>query len=123
MADRLADGRRIAELLASELEGRRDRGLDRVGVSDADPAVEPTADGARAFDVTRSGEVLASVLVQPDQVLVAFPSLSDPIEAAVAGTDLELIQDPPSGGGARVVVPDGAAVKRVVPVIRAAVES
>lgn len=121
MADRLEDGRRIAQLLASELDGRTDRGLDRVAVSDAEPDVEPTADGARAFDVTVSGDLVARVLVQPDQVLVEIPSLTDAVEAAVGENGLQL--DRPAAGAARVIVPDGAAVKRAVPVIRAALES
>ncbi|GAA0518059.1 hypothetical protein SAMN04488066_1198 [Halorubrum aquaticum] len=46
--DRLTDGVRIGQLLASEVTGDRGRlrGLD---VTDADPDVEPTADGALAF--------------------------------------------------------------------------
>lgn len=121
--DRLGDGRRIAQLLASELDGRTDRGLEHVAVSEADPAVEPTEEGARAFDVTRSGDVLARVLVQPEQALVTFPSLTAPVEAAAAERGLELEPEHSSGAAVTVVVPDGAAVKRVVPVIRAALQT
>ncbi|MFB6361810.1 MAG: hypothetical protein ABEH59_10885 [Halobacteriales archaeon] len=121
MDDRLGDGRRIAQLLASELDGRTDRGLDRVAVSDAAPEVEPTADGARAFDVSVSGALVARVLVQPDQVLVNLPAGSEAVAAAIAESGLELVR--PAPGEARVIVPDGAAVKRVVPVFRAALEA
>ncbi|MFB6095961.1 MAG: hypothetical protein ABEJ74_01060 [Haloferacaceae archaeon] len=48
--DRLSDGRRIAQLLASELDGLGGD-LERVAVVDADPDVEPTADGALAYAV------------------------------------------------------------------------
>lgn len=121
MDDRLEDGRRIAQLLASELDGRTDRGLDRVAVSDADPDVEPSPTGARAFDVTESGALVARVLVQPEQLLVEIPVGPEAVEAAVADRDLELVR--PASGDAHVIVPDGAAVKRVVPVIRAAIEA
>jgi hypothetical protein len=117
MDDRLEDGRRIAQLLASELDGRTDRGLDRVAVSDAEPDVEPTSDGVRAFDVSECGDLVARVLVQPEQVLVEIPSLTEAAEAAAAENGLELTQ--PAVGAARVIVPDGATVKRVVPVVRA----
>ncbi|TYT61312.1 hypothetical protein [Natrialba swarupiae] len=50
--ERITDGKRIAQLLASELEGREDGGLERIAVTDADRDVEPTADGARAYDVS-----------------------------------------------------------------------
>ena len=45
--DRLSDGVRIAQLLASEIDGNRSR-LRHLHVTDADPDVDPTADGAFA---------------------------------------------------------------------------
>lgn len=51
--DEITDGRRIAELLASELTGRRDGELAALSVVDADRDVEPTVGGARAYDVER----------------------------------------------------------------------
>lgn len=51
--DRITDGRRIAELLASEIEGRTDGDLGRFAVSNANHDVEPTVDGARAYDLVR----------------------------------------------------------------------
>lgn len=49
--ERVTDGRRIAELLSSELHGRRDGGLHRVSVVDVTDDVEPTVDGARAYGI------------------------------------------------------------------------
>ncbi|SMO32752.1 hypothetical protein [Halorubrum cibi] len=48
VAGRLTDGVRIAQLFASEVTGDRGR-LREVDVTDADPDVEPTPDGALAF--------------------------------------------------------------------------
>lgn len=48
VADRLTDGVRIGQLFASEVTGDRGR-LRDLAVTDADPEVEPTADGALAF--------------------------------------------------------------------------
>lgn len=53
--DRLADGRRIAELLASEVEGHGDE-LAALAVADADRDVEPTPDGALAYRIVRADD-------------------------------------------------------------------
>ncbi len=45
--ERITDGRRIAELLSSEVDGREDGELAEYAVTNADRDVEPTAD-ARA---------------------------------------------------------------------------
>ncbi|MEY7849489.1 hypothetical protein AB7C87_09880 [Natrarchaeobius sp. A-rgal3] len=50
--ERITDGKRIAQLLASELDGREDDGLEAVAVTDADRDVEATVDGARAYEVS-----------------------------------------------------------------------
>ncbi|GAB7091742.1 hypothetical protein JCM18237_20130 [Halorubrum luteum] len=50
--DRLSDGVRIAQLLASEVDGDRTR-LRRLRVTDADPDIDATADGALAYRVVR----------------------------------------------------------------------
>ncbi|MWV63731.1 hypothetical protein GRS48_02670 [Halorubrum sp. JWXQ-INN 858] len=50
VTDRLTDGVRIAQLLASEVTGNRGRLRDLV-VTDADPDVEPTVDGALAYSL------------------------------------------------------------------------
>jgi hypothetical protein len=52
--DRLTDGRRIAELLASELDGLGGA-LAAVAVVDADRDAEATPDGAYAYRVVRRG--------------------------------------------------------------------
>jgi hypothetical protein len=115
--DRVTDGRRIAELLASELEGRVDGGLARVAVTDADRDVEPRPEGARAYGVTLDGERLAAVFVHPDRAHLAFAAHQD-AAAAIAG-DLELrvrpkATEPPQ---TLVFVESGAAVKRAADVV------
>lgn len=147
--DRLTDGRRIAELLASELDGLGDD-LAGVAVTDVDPAVEPTPGGARAYRVTAradgagaggwSGDadsaedaddgeggngadstVLASVFVQPDRARVEFLVAQD--VAAAAGDENGLRVRPKAVRPPRtlVFVEDGAEVKRAVSVFEAVV--
>jgi hypothetical protein len=71
-ADRVRDGHRIAELLASELTSGATH--EALTLSDADPEVTPTPDGALAYRVLddRADEVIAEVFVQPDRAYVEF---------------------------------------------------
>ncbi len=131
--DRITDGRRIAQLLASELDGRGDGAFDALAVVDADPDVEPTADGARAYDVALVGDDaggaggdgadetrhLATVFVQPDRARVEFVAAVEAAAERASDADLRVrpkATDPPR---TLVFVPSGAAVKRVADVFEA----
>lgn len=148
--DRLTDGRRIAQLLASELTGGVDR-LTRLSVTDADPDVEPMTDGALAYtvrfgsDATEDGasadgptedsdqteddasedsdetEELAEVYVQPDRVRVEFRVA--PAAAAETGREQNLRVRPKAVRPPRTIVfvEDGAQVKWILPVFEAVV--
>lgn len=127
--DRLADGTRIAQLLASELTGGVDR-LTRVSVTDADPDVEPTTDGALAYTVRFGGdetedsdqtEELAEVYVQPDRARVEFRVAPD--VAAEVGQAQNLRVRPKAVRPPRTIVfvEDGAQVKWILPVFEAVV--
>ena len=115
--DRITDGRRIAELLASELDGREDGVLESIRVTDADRDVEPTADGERAYDVTFCDERVARVFVQPDRARLEFEVGQD--VAAKTGEQLELRVRPKATQPPRtlVFVESGAAVKRATDVV------
>ncbi|MFB6165643.1 MAG: hypothetical protein ABEJ31_10835 [Haloarculaceae archaeon] len=124
--ERITDGKRIAQLLASELSGRESGPLGALAVVDADPDADPTPDGTFAYGVDRDGERLADVFVQPDRARV---ELRRNVEAAMAaaervreGTALRArpkAVDPPR---ALVFVESGAAVKAAVDVLVAAGE-
>lgn len=134
--DRTTDGVRIAQLLASELTAGGGA-LRPLAVSDADPDVEPTTDGALAYRVTTTGEnpggegdggkgtpagtVVADVYVQPDRVRVEFVAAPD--AAARAGEEAGLRVRPKAVRPPRAVVfvEDGAEVKRVRAAFAAAV--
>jgi hypothetical protein len=135
MEDRLADGRRIAELLASEVSGHGDE-LAPLAVVDADRSVEPTPAGALAYRVARddagvddgtageSGDdgVVAAVYVQPERVRIEFRTAQSAVAAAAEAAGLRVRR---AGGPPRtlVFVADGAAVKRALDVFAAAVQS
>jgi len=120
--DRITDGHRIAELLASELDGRADGSLDRVAVVNADGDVTPAEGGVRAYDVAVEGSVLASAFVHPERVHLSFARGTDAaLEAAESGGLGTHRGTPPADP--RVFVADGAEVKRAVEVVIAAVRT
>jgi hypothetical protein len=139
---RLSDGRRIAQLLASELTG--DRGpLARIVVVDADPAAEPTVDGTRAYRVVRvanegalaiddRGETtieaaeadtadLAAVFLQPDRARIEFAVAPETAAAAAERAGLRVRPKAVEPPRTLVFVEDGAEVKRAREVFRAVV--
>jgi hypothetical protein len=102
--DRITDGKRIAQLLASELTGLETGPLGAVAVTDADPEAEPASGGTVAYRVTVEGEAVGAVVMYPGRVVV---DLGGEGSAGVERTtDDEL------------VVESGAAVKRAVDVVR-----
>jgi hypothetical protein len=115
--DRVTDGRRIAELLSSELHGREDGGLAAVAVVDAAESVEPTADGALAYRVEADGDSLASAYVHPNRVHLAFEAGRE--GAARAGADAGLRVRPKATRPPEtlVFVESGAEVKRAAEVV------
>ncbi|WP_440010259.1 hypothetical protein [Halomicrococcus sp. SG-WS-1] len=116
--DRVTDGRRIAELLASELDGREDGALEALAVVNADRDVEPTEDGALAYEVERrdaddeDGELLGGVYVHPDRIHVELRE--DVEDVAQAAREAGLRTRPKAVRPPRVLVfvESGAEVKR-----------
>lgn len=118
--DRLRDGTRIAQLVASEVTGHEDAPFDALAVVDADPDVEPTDQGAKAYDVEYEGRRLAEAFVMPERTRL---ELWDGLEAAEAAAErLDLRSRPVGGDPPRLVVfvEDGAEAKRVADVLAAA---
>jgi hypothetical protein len=114
------DGKRLAGLLSSEVTGHENPPYDRLAVANANPDVEPTTDGAHAYDVERDGDRLAEVYVQPDRVRV---ELYDGLEAAEREADERGLRARPVGGRPPrllVFVENGAHVKRAFDVLGAA---
>lgn len=134
--DRITDGKRIAQLLSSELDGREDGALEAVAVTNADRDVEPTTDGARAYDVVIVDEAdaadesdegtddpFARVFVHEDRARLEFRDGQD--VAAEAGEDAGLRVRPKASRPPRtlVFVESGAEVKRATDVVQAVVRS
>jgi len=118
--DRITDGTRIAALLSSEVTGHERDPYGRLAVTNANPDVEPTTDGAHAYDVELDGERFAAVYVQPERVRVELYAGLEAARAEAASRDLRA--RPVGGEPPRLVVfvPDGARTKRALDVFGAA---
>lgn len=117
--DRVTDGRRIAELLASELDGRSDGPLESVAVVNAAPDVEPGEGRNRAYDVAVSGSTAATVFVRPERVRIETSLEKGDVDRRTSdGLSIRQV----TGAGAVVVVGCGAAVKRAVDFLVDAIE-
>jgi len=120
VASSLDDGVRIAQLLASDLVGHEGR-LAPVTVTDADPDVEPTADGRRAYVIRADGDAVATAFVHPERVRLEFRVAHETVVDAAADAGLRVrptAADPPR---TIVFVEDGTEVKRILVVVEAAV--
>ena len=120
--ERLADGRRIAQLLASEVTGHADE-FSSLSVTDADPDVEPTPDGAFAYGIDRDGDRVASAFVQPDRVRVVFERAVDIAADAAREEGLRVRPKAVEPPRTLVFVEDGAQVKWLLSVLRAVVSA
>jgi len=127
--DRVTDGTRIAQLLASELSGREDGRLDTVSVVDADPDAEPDRTGTTAYRVAVRSDVVATVAIYPDCAELSFvaPGASTPAVSGGAGPlDVAAVRErarqaglDTGENGTLVRVESGAAVKRAFDAVRA----
>ena len=140
VTDRLTDGVRIAELLASEVTGN-ESGLRGLTVADADRDVEPAADGALAYRIVRErdgaadgdgsaeadatadghgpGEPVAAVYVQPDRARIEAIAAPDAAAEAAAAADLRVRPKAVHPPRTLVFVEDGAGVKRALTALEA----
>jgi hypothetical protein len=99
--------KRVAQLLASEIEGHEGRGLGELRVVDADRDAEPSPEGTRAYRITDGETELAVVDLYPDFAAVLADEETRE-RARENGLDVE---------GGVVRLPDGASVKRVLPAL------
>lgn len=83
VADRLTDGVRIGQLLASEVSGNEGR-LRDLAVADADPDAEPTAGGALAYRIVRAADGEAEAVDAGGDAAADADDAADTDERAVA---------------------------------------
>lgn len=66
--EKITDGTRIAQFLASEFTGLNRGALEGIEVTDADDSAEPSPDGTLAYRITRADQPVATVLLYPEAV-------------------------------------------------------
>ena len=139
--DSVADGRRIAELLASEVDGRVDGILDTLAVVNPDRSVEGSPDGERAYDIERAvdgswedartrhapnesrGELLAEVYVHEDRARIEFREGQDAAAEVAGERGLRVRPKAVEPPRTLVFVENGAEVKRAVDAVEAVTEA
>jgi hypothetical protein len=126
VVDRVTDGGRIAQLLASELSGREEGPLARLSVVDADRDAEPSAEGTTAYGIAVDGHQVGDVLLYPDSAELHLdatptsPKDADSSSLLDVGAVVESVRSPGLAAeltgdrGAVVTIQFGAAVKRAV---------
>jgi hypothetical protein len=122
--DRISDGRRIGELLASEVTARTNGLLSDLALVDVRSNAEGSEVGTFAYGITIDETVrLADVYVHDDRARLEFRAGVDPIP--VAGEKANLRVRPKAAEPPRVLVfvESGAAVKRALDVISVAIEA
>ncbi|WP_277542086.1 hypothetical protein [Haloarcula laminariae] len=112
--DRITDGKRIGQLFASELTGLERGALGAVSVEDAEPDVEPTAEGAFAFRIAADGDALGTVSVTETTARLEL-SRSTAFESERGDVTVE-------EEGRVVVAHSGAAVKALVDAVAASLQ-
>lgn len=135
--ERLTDGYRIGELLASEIDGRRSGPLSSLAVANADRTVEGTPEGERAYDVRLlegdrdprreptpddAGELFGQVFVHGTGATLALEEATEAAIEAADAADLETDRDWRVGAVA-IRLAYGAQCKRAIDVLEAAVEA
>lgn len=112
--DRITDGKRIAQLLSSELSGRDDGPLAAVSVVDADPDATPGVERTEAFGIAVDGSRVGTVTLSPDHAGVR---LTAGVDVAVRSATESGVPATRDGDDAILRVESGAMVKRAVDAI------
>lgn len=116
---RVNDGRRIAQLLASEVTGRTDGPFDPLTVVDAHD-VEGSTAGEFAYGVDRGGIRIADVYVHDDQARVEVGTSVADVAAAARERDLRIRPTATDSQRVALFVESGAEVKDVRDVLATA---
>ncbi|MEF8777220.1 MAG: hypothetical protein V5A43_12070 [Haloarculaceae archaeon] len=126
---RVTEPVRIAQLLASEIEGRTAGPLAQVALVDADPDAVPDPGGALAYRLAGPDGLVGRVILHPDTVVLDVGSdEGGPDEAALragaatlSATDRDTVSVARTADSLRVEIRSGAAVKPAIDVLGAVV--
>lgn len=123
----ITDGKRIGQLLASEVHGHQRGSLGQLDVVDADRDVEPTAEGAFAYGIVivgddAAGDRIASAYVQPERLRLEFAAGIESARTAAERANLRVRPAETEPPRTLVFVESGAEVKAALGVLREVAE-
>lgn len=122
--DRITDGRRIGELLASEVTARSKGPLSDLELVDVRSEIEGSADGTFAYGISINDRIrLSDVYIHDDRARLEFRVGLDSVPEVAKEADLRVRPKAVEPPRVIVFIEDGGAVKRVLDVIRAAIEA
>jgi hypothetical protein len=113
--DTVDNGKRIAQLLASECSGLELGALADVTVADASPDANPSGDGTRAYRLAYRAETVAVVSMFPDHARLSW--VHD-----VAAPASHAQSDQLTVSGNDIAIHSGAGVKPAVDAVRSVLE-
>lgn len=123
--DELTDGKRIGQLLSSEINGHERGILGRLAVVEADRDVEPVVEGTFAYGIgtgTEDDERIASAHVHPDRLRLEFAVAVETALSAADRAGLDARLKATESPQAIIFVENGAEIKAVLNVVRAVAE-
>lgn len=120
--NQVTEGRRIAELLASELDGRTDGWFDQVTIANVDQDVEPSVQGRAAYDIVINAKTRGTVYLHPQRVRVELNDRIADLTAAAHAAGLPVRRKASGPPTVVILLENGAAVKPVLDVIEVLVE-
>ena len=115
--DSVSDGKRIAQLLASELTGLDIGPLADASVADAVPDATPSPEGTEAYRLNDRDGTVATVSMYPDHARVS-PVGDVDFEPCSAGPPTECSHVSLESVNGELVIRSGGAVKPAVDAIR-----
>lgn len=124
--DRVTDGKRIGQLLSSEIHGHERGALGHLSVTEADTDVEPTSEGAFAyginFSTVETDERIVAAYVHPDRLRVEFQTGVETAAGAADSAGLRVRPKAVEPPRTLVFVESGAEVKLLLNVVRTVAE-
>lgn len=120
--NQVSDGTRIAELLASELDGRTDGWFDQVTIANVNHDVEPAVEGRAAYDIVSNEDTLGTVYLQPNRVRFEVTARIGDLQAAADEVGLPVRSKSSTPPIVAILLENGAAVKKSLDVLEVLIE-
>ncbi|MFB6254827.1 MAG: hypothetical protein ABEI06_09460 [Halobacteriaceae archaeon] len=123
MENTIDDGKRIAELLSSEVTGHETELLDEMTIVNVNEDVSPSVEGDRAYDINYRSSQMASIFIHEDRAHIELREGLESAKEAAHNQDLRIRPVGTSPPHLTIFLENGADVKQVIPILKAAANS